>query len=163
MPLTHRSVEHRDIETICGFPKTVDELFFMFPKAVYPLTPAQLEEAIRERSDSTVVEQDGKVVGFANFYQWERHGMCSIGNVIVSPSVRGQGVGRYLIETMIALAFSKYLASEVTISCFNGNVVGLLLYAKLGFQPTEIEERQDNKGHRVALIHLRLSRERYSP
>ena len=77
---------------------------------------------------------------------------------IVSPAARGRGVGRYLIEQMIGLAFSRHQAAEVTVSCFNQNVAGLLLYPKMGFQPYAVEERQDKKGSRVALIHMRLAR-----
>jgi hypothetical protein len=44
----------------------------------------------------------------------------------------------------------------VRISCFNGNVAGLLLYAKLGFLPFAVEPRIDQQGSRVALIHMRL-------
>ena len=158
MSLTHRPVAEEDIQLICGFPQSDDELFFLFPKAEFPLAPSQLQGAIAQRSDSTVVELDGKVVAFANFYRWEVGGCCSIGNVIVSPVVRGRGIGRYLIEQMIALAFSKHQAAEVTVSCFNKNVAGLLLYPRLGFQPYAIEERKDKKGDRVALIHMRLAR-----
>lgn len=71
---------------------------------------------------------------------------------------RGRGIGHYLIEQMIGLAFSKHQATEVTISCFSQNVAGLLLYPKLGFQPYAVEERQDKKGNRVALIHMRFPR-----
>lgn len=156
MPLTHRPIEEKDIPVVCGFPQSEDELFFMFPKASYPLSPTQLRDAIAQRSDSIVVELDGEVVGFANFYRWEAGGCCSIGNVIVSPAVRGRGVGRYLIEQMINLAFSKHQAAEVTVSCFNQNIVGLLLYPKLGFRPYAIEERLDKKCNRVALVHMRL-------
>jgi ribosomal protein S18 acetylase RimI-like enzyme len=67
-------------------------------------------------------------------------------------------VGRYLIEQMIDLAFSKHQAAEVTVSCFNRNIVGLLLYSKLGFHPYAIEERQDKNGNRIALIHMQLPR-----
>jgi ribosomal protein S18 acetylase RimI-like enzyme len=158
MSLSHRPVEEKDIPTICGFPQNEDELFFLFPKASFPLSPSQLQEAIESRSDSTVVEFDGKVSAFANFYLWEARGSCSIGNVIVSPEARGHGVGRYLIEMMIDLAFTRHKATEVGISSFNENVVGLLLYAKLGFQPYAIEERQDKRGNRVALIHMWLHR-----
>ncbi|MFA6183400.1 GNAT family N-acetyltransferase [Acidithiobacillus sp.] len=133
-------------------------MFFLFPKAVFPLTPTQLQDAIEQRSDSMVVELSGEIVAFANFYRWESGGRCSIGNVIVSPAARGRGVGRYLIEQMLGLAFSKHQASEVTVSCFNQNVAGLLLYPKLGFQPYAVEERQNKKGNRVALIHMRLQR-----
>lgn len=158
MPLTHRPVTAQDIPAICGFAQSEEELFFLFPKAEFPLTPAQLQDAIAQRSDATVVELDGAVVGFANFYRWERGGSCAIGNVVVAPVARGRGVGRYLIERMIELAFTRHQAGEVTVSCFNGNVAGLLLYPKLGFRPCAIEERRDRKGKRVALIHLRLPR-----
>lgn len=158
MALTHRPVDENDIQAICSFPQSEDELFFLFPKAAFPLAPSQLQDAIAQRSDSTVVELGGEIVAFANFYRWEAGGCCSIGNVIVSPAARGRGVGHYLIERMIGLAFSKHQAAEVTVSCFNQNVAGLLLYPKLGFQPYAIEERQDRKGNRVALIHMRLPR-----
>jgi ribosomal protein S18 acetylase RimI-like enzyme len=158
MLLTHRPVEEEDIQVICSFPQNEDELFFLFPKAIFPLAPSQLQEAIAQRSNSTVVELGGKVVAFANFYRWEAGGCCSIGNVIVSPEARGRGVGHYLIEQMISLAFSKHQATEVTISCFNKNVAGLLLYPQLGFQPYAVEERKNKKGDRVALIHMRLPR-----
>ena len=158
MVLTHRPVDENDIQTICSFPQSEDELFFLFPKAAFPLAPSQLQDAIAQRSDSIVVELGGEVVAFANFYRWEAGGCCSIGNVIVSRAARGCGVGLYLIEKMIGIAFSKHQAAEVTVSCFNQNVAGLLLYPKLGFQPYSIEERQDKKGKRVALIHMRLQR-----
>ncbi len=158
MSLTHRPVAKNDIQLICSFPQSKDELFFLYPKATFPLAPSQLQDAIALRSDSTVVELGGEVVAFANFYRWETGGCCSIGNVIVSPAARERGVSRYLIEQMIGLAFSKHQAAEVTVSCFNQNVAGLLIYPKLGFQPYAIEERQDKKGNRVALIHMRLPR-----
>ena len=158
MSLTHRSVIEKDIEVICRFPQSEDELFFLFPKAEFPLAVAQLQDAIAQRSDSTVVELGGEIVAFANFYRWEAGGRCSIGNVIVSPALRRRGVGRYLIEQMIDLAFSKHRATEVSVSCFNQNVAGLLLYPQLGFQPYAVEERKDKRGNRVALIHMRLAR-----
>jgi ribosomal protein S18 acetylase RimI-like enzyme len=104
------------------------------------------------------VEHKGKVVAFANFYRFEPMGSFAIGNVIVAPTSRGQGIGLHLIKQMVSVAFSKHQAREVTVSCFNRNVGGLLLYPKLGFHPYAIEERLDQKGERVALIHMRLSR-----
>lgn len=155
MLLTHRPVSAEDVLTICDFPQTPQELFFMFPKAQYPLTEAQLLASIAQRSDSTVVEGDNAVVGFANFYSFERDGVCSIGNVIVSPKARGKGVARFLVETMVGLAFERHRASEVQLSCFNENTAGLLLYPQLGFVPFGVEERVSQDGRRVALIHMR--------
>lgn len=159
MPLCHRPATEQDIARLCTFPQSPDELFFCFPKAHYPLTAEQLRAAMAQRSDSTVVigdERGDEVLGFANFYRWEHAGRCSIGNVMVEPGARGQGVARYLIEQMIGIARARHKAREVSISCFNQNVAGLLLYPSLGFEPYAIEERQAPQGQRVALIHMRL-------
>lgn len=158
MSLNHRPVNTADIPVICAFPQSEDESLFFFPKATFPLQPAQLLEAIAQRADATVVERRGEVVAFANFYRWKAGGSCAIGNVIVAPTARGCGIGRYLVEKMIGLAFAKYQAAEVTVSCFNHNTAGLLLYPKLGFQPYALEERQGKHGKRLALVHMRLPR-----
>ncbi|WP_020588099.1 GNAT family N-acetyltransferase [Desulfobacter curvatus] len=151
--LQHRPFVNNDLQTICSFPQNMEELFYFFPKATYPLTPAQLKMAIDQRSDSTVVEQNGDVAGFANFYRWQDK-TCCVGNVIVSPLTRGRGVAKYLIKTMIHLASTRHAAKSIEISCFNHNTAGILLYRKLGFKPFDIEERQGPNGRRVALIHM---------
>ena len=155
MNLHHRPVTEDDIAQICAFARNADELFWFFPKARFPLTAEQLRGAIAQRTDSTVVECAGDVLGFANFYRWEYGGVCCIGNVVVAPTARNRGVARYLMQRMIELAFSTYQASEVRVSCFNHNTAGLLLYPKLGFRPFAVEERQGKAGERLALVHLR--------
>ncbi len=157
MAVTFRPVADADIPHICGFVRDAQELFFFFPAATWPLTHEQLRDSIAQRCDSTVIEHDGQVAGFANFYRWEQGGTCTIGNVIVDPQVRGVGLGAQLIGQMIHIARSGHQASDVTLSCFSSNVAGLLLYPKLGFVPFAIEERKDKQQERVALIHLRYS------
>jgi RimJ/RimL family protein N-acetyltransferase len=157
--LAHREVRTNEVPRICTFPQSAEELYFLFPKATHPLTAEQLQRAIDQRFDSTVVLDDGEVCGFANFYVREVGGTCAIGNVVVAPEARGKGAGRFLIETMATKALRKHGAREVKISCFNGNVAGLLLYSKLGFVPYAVERRLDPAGSRVALIHMRLSAE----
>ena len=155
MHLHHRPVQPSDIPAICCFPQGPDELFYMFPKATYPLTPNQLSDAIAQRSGSTVVEGNGAVLAFANFYKAEHGGVCALGNVVVAPSARGLGVARYLVTAMIDLARQQYSAREVWVSCFNHNTAGLLLYPQLGFTPFGIEERQAWDGTRVALVQMK--------
>lgn len=155
--LTHRAVRPDDVPLICAFPRSAEELHFLFPRATFPLTPEQLHRAIAQRFDSTVVLLDDRVCGFANFYVREPSGTCAIGNVVVAPEARGAGVGRYLVEAMVRAALHQHRAAAVRISCFNRNVAGLLLYAKLGFEPFALEPRLDPQGARVALVHLRPS------
>ena len=155
MHLTHRPVKPSDIPAICCFPQGPEELYYMFPKAAYPLTPAQLTDAIAQRSGSTVVEAEGVVLGFANFYKAEHGGICALGNVVVAPAARGHGVARYLVQRMVELAREQYAAREVWVSCFNHNTAGLLLYPQLGFVPFAIEERQGPGNTRVALVQMK--------
>lgn len=155
MPLTQRPVHTSDIPAICCFPQGPDELFYMFPKATYPLTPAQLTEAIAQRNGSTVVEEDGVLLGFANFYKAEQGGICALGNLVIAPAARGKGVARYLVQCMITLAREQFAAREVWVSCFNHNTAGLLLYPQLGFTPFHIEERRAPDRSRVALVQMK--------
>jgi ribosomal protein S18 acetylase RimI-like enzyme len=151
---SHRPVQDGDLPLICQFPQNEQELFFMFPKADYPLTIEQIRISIDQRWDSTVVLLDQKVVGFANFYAFKPGESCSIGNVVVSPHTRGKGAGRYLINTMIKIASAKYQVKKVLLSCFNQNINGLLLYNRLGFKPISFEERVDKQGIPVISIHM---------
>lgn len=150
----HRPVKESDLRLICSFAQSPEELFHAYPKAVYPLTPAQLQQAIDQRRNSTVVELGGEVVAFANFYRWQ-DGVCCIGNVLVAADARGRGVAQYLVEAMIELARTRHAAAQVQISCFNSNTAGLLLYTKLGFEPFRLEERLTPEAARVALLHMR--------
>lgn len=152
-----RPVEPNDLEHICSFPKNADELYFVYPKAIYPLTCEQLKLAIDSRQNSTVLTHNGSVIGFANFYHWENQGCCKIGNFIVKPDYRGHGAGSFLLEHMMTLAKAAYSATHIEISCFNTNTQALLLYARRGFVPFHIEQRSDHNDHAIALIHMRKS------
>ena len=98
--LTYRDFTFDDLETVCKLPRNKQELFFMFPKADFPLTINQLKNTIKDRFDSTVVLFNNEVVGFANFYEVRESQYCAIGNVIVSPCFRNRGVGTFLINAM---------------------------------------------------------------
>lgn len=150
-----RPIKISDLEKICQLPQNKEELFFMFPKADYPLSVEQLEAIVTNRSDSTVILYDNEIVGFANFYEVKENNYCSIGNVIVCSNFRNKGIGKYLVETMESIALEKYNVREIHISCFNTNTKGILLYSKLGYTPYEIEERLDKEGRKVALIKMK--------
>lgn len=153
--LSYRPIKMTDFEEICHLPQNKGELFFMFPKADYPLSVEQLQTVVENRSDSTVILLDNEVVGFANFYEVKNDEYCSIGNVIVNSKFRNKGIGSYLIKTMESIALEKYNVREIHISCFNTNISGILLYSKLGYIPYEIEERVDKRDQKVALIKMR--------
>jgi GNAT superfamily N-acetyltransferase len=58
-----------------------------------------------------VAEDNGAVVGFANCVMhegtWASRPICYLEDLFVDPGVRGQGVGRLLIQDLIALGKSR--------------------------------------------------------
>ncbi|MGL4316210.1 MAG: GNAT family N-acetyltransferase [Pseudomonas sp.] len=147
----HRPATAADLAEVVGFVRNADELFFAFPRAHWPLTQAQLDEACASRQGSTVALLDGRLAGFANFYQSQPGEFCALGNLMIAPWARGQGVARYLIGIMERLARRDFLARELQASCFNDNTAGLLLYARLGYPLRGVVERQRGN-QRVALL-----------
>lgn len=152
--LSHRPVGADDLAEVVRFPRDADELFFAYPRATWPFSVEQLADAIAQRQGSTVALLDGRIAGFANFYQWEPGAYCALGNMLVADWARGQGVAQYLIGVMEQQARAGYDAKLMKISCFNANTGGLLLYTRLGYQPRAIVERQAPGGQRVALVQM---------
>jgi|HigsolmetaGSP11D_1036233.scaffolds.fasta_scaffold00724_4 RimJ/RimL family protein N-acetyltransferase len=123
----------------------------MFPKAVYPLTPDQLEEAAKNRFKPTVILHRERVVAYANFYDVDDQS-CWLGNVIVAPDYRGKGAATYLIEVMTNVAAEELNVRKMKLVCHNTNTRGLLFYAKHGFKPYDVSIRQKPSGELVAGI-----------
>lgn len=153
--LSSREFLESDYPTVIALVQSSEDLFFMFPKADFPLTSEQLRGNVENRCDSTVILKDEVVIGFANFYEVEKDSYCSIGNVIIASQVRGQNIGQFLIETMENIASEKYNVSEFRLSCFNTNTRGLLLYNRLGYVPYRIEKREAKDNSPIALIHMK--------
>lgn len=153
--LSFRAVRDTDLPAICAFARTSEELYFLAPRARFPLDVEQLATSIAQRSDSSVVCRGEQVLAFANIYKQEQ-GACYVGNVAVAPQARRQGVARFLMQQMARLACARHNASELRVSCFNSNTAGLLLYLRLGYTPFALEERLDHRQQPIALIHLRL-------
>lgn len=159
--LTTRPVTQIDCEIICQFAKTAGELFYLAPTASYPWTAQQLAQTLPERLSNTVFIKDNELVGFANFYSFEPGNQAFIGNVIVNPSYRSQGVGKAIALHMLETGFVQHKFSEIHVSCFSSNTPGLLLYKKLGFTPYGIEQRTNHENKPVAMFNFMHSRASY--
>jgi len=149
-----REARSSDFEFITRLVHSKSELFWVYPRGRYPLTVTQLQALSEERCDLTVATEVGTVVGFANLYNLEPGHSVFIGNVVVDQRLRGQGIGQALVTHMVNLALDKYAVQQVFISVFSDNIPALLMYARLGFRPSVVEERCDWDGRRVALLHM---------
>ena len=131
------------------------ELYFMFPKASFPLTFEQLKLNFENRSDSTVFLSGNAIVAYANMYDVEAGKHCFLGNVIIDPKFRGKGVSTYLLETMARIAVDRHGAKELHLTCFNTNTPALLLYHKTGFIPYALEKRTDFDGNALLAVNMK--------
>ena len=150
-----RETTENDYAAICRLIQSEEELFLIYPGGKYPLTVEQVKKLAQERRELTVATEGDKIIGFANFYNYEPGKMAFIGNVVIDSPYRGSGLGKAMIAHMLKLAYEKYELPEVRISVFSENTRALLLYSSFGFLPYEIEERKNYRGNRVALIHMK--------
>ncbi len=152
---SHRPVTSDDFNVISEFPQDAKELFFMYPKGKYPITANQLEEVASNRINPTVITHDRLVVGYCNLYDVSAE-ECWLGNVIIAPSYRGRGVGKYLIETMKVYAKTELKVSFFRLICHNINTKALLFYTKLGFKPFGLKIINDHEGNDIVGIKMEI-------
>ncbi|NBC69281.1 GNAT family N-acetyltransferase [Paenibacillus sacheonensis] len=137
---SQRALRDDDLETIASFPQSADELFYMGPRFVYPLTAEQIVRKLEDRHAPTVVvdESTESVAGYANLYDCSEE-QCWLGNVVVAPEYRGTGAADRLIETMKQNARTRFGARRLVLSCHQTNARGLAFYHKRGFKPYDLK------------------------
>jgi GNAT superfamily N-acetyltransferase len=145
-----------DFVTIATFPLNERELFFVYPRATYPVTADVLEETASRRVEPTVITAGTEIVGYSNLYDVEEGRHCWLGNVVVSPAHRGKGVGSYLIETMMAKAKKNIGVNQLKLMCHNINTNALVFYNRLGFKPFDLQEVIAHNGNKLVLIKLQI-------
>lgn len=140
---------------IANLVPSAEELYLIYPSAVFPLDLPQLTQLMRTRKELTVIIQNKTVIAFANLYQVKQNRSAFIGNVVVSHTHRGLGIGKALTLHMANICKEKYNATA-HLSVFSFNSHALLTYSKLGFQPYAVEQRNNLNKKPVALIHMKL-------
>ncbi len=112
---------------------------------------AAIEAEVREFLPNAplwlAVDADDRPVGFMLLSDGRMEAL------FIEPAVRGQGVGRRLVEHALAL----HGAVSTDVNEQNGQALGF--YRRLGFVPTGRSDL-DGQGRPYALIHLRYSAER---
>lgn len=92
----------------------------------------RVEKAFREQI-MLVLEEDGRIVGYACGTIDEPIGLGHIDILTVDPSARGQGHGRRLLRA-IEEHFGQHGATHVTLEALVDNEVANALYGRAGYQ-----------------------------
>ena len=102
--------------------------------------------AARSPRHPVIVAQNGadEVVGWGSlnvFNAREAYRFVADFSVYVERAFRGKGVGRVLLETLIALA-REHGFHKMVLSAFPTNASGMALYTKLGFRTVGVYREQ---------------------
>lgn len=160
--ISFRHARKSDLPEIIRFPQNRMELFYFFPSASAPLTEEQLETQINERYESTVMlentpgQEHRQVIGFANFYNVEKHNIGFLGNIILRGDKRRQGFGKQLVLAMMHAGIKRFSLQEIHLSCYAQNRSALAFYKGLGFKAYASEQRPDPDKQPLSMIHLKL-------
>lgn len=145
--LSVRPARPDDVHEIASLLNTAGDLAQVSPDETFPLTPEIVRHWIDKRDSSYVLEQRGRIVGYAELVPDARDAdRVWIGHMMVSPAQRGLGLGSKLVRALLRIAEDDRSAREVAISAFDDNERALRCYRGCGFE---------NAGtHRVRDRHL---------
>lgn len=160
--LDYRRAKADDYDAISRLITTPEELFRVYPAGRFPFSHEQVSRLALVRMELSVATVANKVVAFGNLYGYEPNRHIFIGNLVIDRVYRGNGLGQGMMQYLLKQVFYKYRLMEARISVFSDNTPALLLYTKMGFEPYQVEPRKNFEKQRVALLHMKMDRDRYS-
>jgi dTDP-4-amino-4,6-dideoxy-D-galactose acyltransferase len=139
-----RRTEARDLPALGSLARSafVDSRFFVderFPRRrVEDLYERWVErDTGSPEGVSVVAERDGKVAGFATGLLGRDEG-AQVGLVAVAPVFRGRGVGREVVQGVVA-GLAERGARSVSVVTQGGNCEAIRLYEEIGFRASSVE------------------------
>ena len=121
-----RLMQHADVQTVANIEKLVQS---------HPWTVKQFEESI-DSYHSTVIEQQGQVVGFCILQP-----VLDEANLLlmaIHPSQQGKGLGYQLLEASIAQLKNSPL--QIFLEVRESNQAAIALYEKSGFHQIDLRK-----------------------
>ncbi|MEE4275093.1 MAG: GNAT family N-acetyltransferase [Thermoleophilia bacterium] len=131
------------------------------PDITFPVEQAALmREAEFGAGRDVALEDDAGVVAFGQVLPKEG-GRMHLARVIVRPDARGRGVGRALVEALLARA-GESGAALVTLNVYRDNTAAIGLYTDLGFRRSR-RPGHDTSSSSSVPMELRIGRWRPEP
>ncbi|MGP4081103.1 GNAT family N-acetyltransferase [Pseudalkalibacillus sp. R45] len=137
-----RTVHLDDAEEILDIQREVIEesVYFIRVPEEFDKTIEQEQEWIEkilgnERDNMFVAEIGGTVVGWIVFRSQERRRMSHTGSIAlqIKKNYRGSGLGKQLLQEMLAWAEQNPLIEKVCLGTFSTNHRAIALYESMGF------------------------------
>ena len=123
--------------------------------AVFEVDPWSAEQFWGELAQPTreyvVAEDDGVIIGYAGAYLLPPD--SDVQTIAVSPTAQGRGLGRALLEELIAIA-ARHECTQLLLEVRSDNVSAIGMYERFGFE--SISRRRDYYASGVDALIMRL-------
>ena len=121
------------------FPRAEDVDVWGGPRFRFPFTRETfLEDCHWPGMLSSVLSEESTVLAFGQYY--ERHGRINLARLVVSPEHRRQGLGRRLVEGLMAESRRHYDLTEFSLFVLRDNAAALDCYVACGFRIADYPE-----------------------
>jgi len=90
-----------------------------------------------------LIGENGEMAGLGQTLRREENAV-HLGRIILSPALRGKGVGRVLMEKLIETGKEQYHPQYFSLYVYNDNVPAVRLYRSMGFVVIETYEEDDS-------------------
>lgn len=114
------------------------------PGINFPLSAEDLPVLLDEQDSRSysLTDADDELMGFGQF--WPRDSKTvHLGRIIINPLFRGQGLGKAMLQLLIAEASQRHQPETFTLNVLRDNPRAKFLYRKMGFVPLEYNSMPD--------------------
>ena len=110
------------------------------PTFRYPFTRATFFEDISWGRMASFALYDAAETLAAFGQVYERIGRINLARLVVKPAMRGQGVGKRLVELLMSVSASMYACDEYSLFVYRGNIAAYACYKSMGFAVSDYPE-----------------------
>ena len=151
MDYTLRPASPRDLSTVLAWIHSPADLrLWGGPLLTYPPDEVKTWREICADDHNTfaLVDPAGSLAGFGQTFP-RLPDTVHLGRIILSPAVRGQGLGRVLVRALVDSALEHFHPAVITLNVYCDNLPAVQLYRSLGF--TVSDENPDHRSYSMRL------------
>ena len=124
--------------------------------------PPRVEQTWRQIEADThkvfaLVGENGEVTGLGQTLRREENGV-HLGRIILSPALRGKGVGRVFMQNLIEKGSELFNPLFFSLYVYNDNIPAVRLYFFIGTTATEIYTEDDSSRMELRVIEKQTGR-----
>ena len=100
------------------------------------------------------IEHDGELIGFTMFGWNEEEGFYELCRIMIDRTMQNKGYGTQAIQLILDEMKARFGCKEVYLSTDPENAVGIHVYEKIGFQPedsSDSDEEDDEQWFKIVL------------